>query len=166
MSKRMLQPTGQYPKAGIVRRLAAIFYDFMLVIALVMIVTWIYQQGILRLIYGSEQLTLLAEQGLLDRDPILSSLLLLSIFAFFAKFWTHTGQTLGMQAWNIRVQNADGSAIDLWQALLRFVISIVSWLPFAMGYWWLLISKHKNTWHDAYSDSVTVQLPKHAHKKD
>jgi len=165
MSKRLLEPQGQYPKASIMRRLAAIFYDFMLVVALVMIVTWIYQQGVLRLVYGSEQLKYMAENALLDRDPILSSLLLLSIFAFFAKFWLHTGQTLGMQAWNIRVQNADGSAIDLWQALLRFVVSIISWLPLGLGFWWSIFSKNNDTWHDSYSESITVQLPKSTHKK-
>ncbi len=165
MSKRLLEPQGQYPKASIMRRLAAIFYDSMLVVALVMIVTWIYQQGVLRLVYGSEQLKYMAENALLDRDPILSSLLLLSIFAFFAKFWLHNGQTLGMQAWNIRVQNADGSAIDLWQALLRFVVSIISWLPLGLGFWWSIFSKNNDTWHDSYSESITVQLPKSTHKK-
>lgn len=165
MSKRMLEPQGQYPKAGIMRRLAAMVYDFMLVVALVMIVTWVYQQGLLRLIYGSEQLKYMADNALLDRDPILSSLLLLSIFAFFAKFWLHNGQTLGMQAWSIRVQNADGSPIDLWQCLLRFSVSIISWLPLGLGFWWAVFSKSKNTWHDSYSESVIVQLPKSAHKK-
>ncbi len=165
MSKRILQPQGDYPKAGIFRRFAAMFYDFMLVVALIMIVTWVYQQGILRLVYGGETLRQMAEQGLLDRDPVLSSLLLLSMFAFFAKFWTHNGQTLGMQAWNLRVQSVDGSSISLMQALLRFVIAIFSWLALGMGFWWMLFSKNKSTWHDSYSESVIVQLPKNVHKK-
>lgn len=165
MSKSMLEPQGQFPKAGLLRRFAAMFYDFMLSLALIMVVTWIYQQAILRPIYGGEVLKQMAEQGLLDRDPILSSLVLLSLFAFFAKFWTHNGQTLGMQAWSIRVQNADGSRISLLQALIRFVVSIGSWLALGLGFWWQLFDKQKNTWHDNYSNSVTVQLPKHIHKK-
>mgnify|MGYP001343394355 CR=1 FL=1 len=165
MSKRMLEPQGQFPKTSITRRFAAMFYDFMLVIALIMIVTWIYQQGVLRLIYGSEQLTHMAENGLLDRDPILSSLLLLSMFAFFAKFWTHNGQPPGMQAWNIRVQSPDGSAIDVWQSLLRFCVAIISWLALGLGFWWQLFSKDKLTWHDSYSGTIVVQLPKNTHKK-
>lgn len=165
MSRPMLQPQGQFPRAGLIRRFAAIFYDFMLCMALIMVVTWVYQQGLLRLLYGAEQLKSMAESGALDHDPILSSLVLLSLFAFFAKFWTHNGQTLGMQAWNIRVQNADGSRISLNQALLRFVISIFSWLALGLGFWWQLWSANKATWHDTYSETVTVQLPKGAHKK-
>jgi uncharacterized RDD family membrane protein YckC len=58
--------------------------------------------------------------------PFLATLLLFVTFGFFARFWTYKGQTLGMQAWRIRVQNADGSAITLWQSLLRFMIAIPS----------------------------------------
>lgn len=165
MSRPLLQPQGQFPKTGLIRRLAAMFYDFLLVVALVMVVTWIYQQGVLRLIHGGEQLKALSEAGMLDQDPVLASLVLLSIFAFFAKFWTHNGQTLGMQAWNIRVQNPDGSRITLMQALLRFVIAIFSLLLLGLGFWWQLWSKDKNTWHDSYSETVTIRLPKGVHKK-
>ncbi|WP_028240043.1 RDD family protein [Stutzerimonas azotifigens] len=165
MRKHLLQPKGQFPAAGLPRRLAAIFYDSLLSIALMMVVTLFYQQVILRLIYGSERLQALAEAGQLDIDPLLSTLLLFSLFAFFAKFWTHNGQTLGMQVWGVRIQNADGSAIDLWQALLRFLVAIGSWLCFGLGYFWMLWDKRKRTWHDIYSDSQVVQLPKGVHKK-
>lgn len=165
MSKRVLQPQGNYPKAGFWKRLAAMFYDFMLCIALVMVVTMIYHQGVLRLIYGSAALQEMADSQMLDIDPVLSSILFLSLFAFFAKFWTHNGQTLGMQVWGLRVQNADGSAIDLWQALLRFLAAIFAWLPAGMGVWWMLFDKKKRTWSDMYSGSEIVQLPKNVHKK-
>ena len=165
MSNHLLSPQGDYPAAGLIRRLAALFYDFLLCVALVMVVTLIYQQGVLRLIYGGETLMAMSQAGQLDRDPILASLVLLSLFAFFAKFWTHNGQTLGMQAWGLRVQNADGRALDLWQALLRFVVAIGSWLFVGLGFLWIIWDKQKRSWHDIYSDSCIVQLPKNAHKK-
>ena len=165
MRRHLLSPQGQFPAAGLLRRLAAMFYDSLLCIALMMVVTLLYQQVLLRLIYGSEQLQTLADAGRLDIDPLLSTLLLFSLFGFFAKFWTHNGQTLGMQVWGIRIQNPDGRAIDLWQALLRFLIAVVSLLCLGMGYWWMLIDKQKRTWHDIYSDSQAVQLPKNIHKK-
>ena len=165
MRRHLLSPQGQFPAAGLLRRLAAMFYDSLLCIALMMVVTLFYQQALLRLLYGSEQLQMLADAGRLDIDPLLSTLLLFSLFGFFAKFWTHNGQTLGMQVWGIRVQNADGRAIDLWQALLRFLIALVSFLCLGLGYWWMLIDKQKRTWHDIYSDSQAVQLPKNIHKK-
>ncbi|HZJ93024.1 MAG TPA: RDD family protein [Thiopseudomonas sp.] len=165
MSKHALQPAGNFPKAGLGKRLAAVFYDFMLCIALVMVITLVYQQGILRLIYGAEALQVMADSQMLDIDPVLSTLLFFSVFAFFAKFWTHGGQTLGMQVWGLRVQNPDGSAIDVWQALLRFLIAIIAWLPAGLGVWWMLFDKHKRTWSDMYSGSDVVQLPKNIHKK-
>ncbi|GLZ85837.1 RDD family protein [Metapseudomonas resinovorans] len=165
MPKHQLRPQGEFPSAGLVRRFAAIFYDFLLCVALLMVVTLIYQQVVLRLIYGGERLRQLADQGALSGDPILSTLLVFALFGFFAKFWTHNGQTLGMQVWGIRVQNKDGSAISLWQALLRFVIAIGSWLALGLGFLWSLWDKEKRTWHDIYSETRVVRVPKDAHKK-
>lgn len=165
MSRHLLSPQGQFPAASLIRRLAAMFYDSLLCIALMMVVTLLYQQVLLRLFYGSEQLKAVADAGGLDIDPLLSTLLMFSLFAFFAKFWTHNGQTLGMQVWGIRIQNKDGTAIDLWQALLRFLIAIMSWLSLGLGHLWMLWDKDKRTWQDIYSESQAVQLPKNIHKK-
>ena len=165
MSQHMLRPTGEFPAAGLPRRLAAMFYDFLLSVALMLVVALVYQQGLLRLIYGNEQLLAMSEAGMLDRDPILATLVLCSLFAFFAKFWTHNGQTLGMQVWGLRIQNADGSAVTLWQALLRFLIAIISWLLGGLGFLWVLWDKQKRSWHDIYSESQVVQLPKNIHKQ-
>ncbi|TEC88962.1 RDD family protein [Pseudomonas aeruginosa] len=165
MPKHMLSPQGDYAPAGLIRRLAAMFYDFLLCVALMMVVALVYQQGILRLIYGSDHLRELADRGALIGDPLLSTLLVFALFGFFAKFWTHNGQTLGMQVWGLRVQNRDGSAISLLQALLRFMIAIASWLCLGLGFLWMLWDKDKRTWHDRYSESQAVRLPKNTHKK-
>ncbi|WP_445675332.1 RDD family protein [Pseudomonas aeruginosa] len=165
MPKHMLSPQGDYAPAGLIRRLAAMFYDFLLCVALMMVVTLVYQQGILRLIYGSDHLRELADRGALIGDPLLSTLLVFALFGFFAKFWTHNGQTLGMQVWGLRVQNRDGSVISLLQALLRFMIAIASWLCLGLGFLWMLWDKDKRTWHDRYSESQVVRLPKNTHKK-
>jgi uncharacterized RDD family membrane protein YckC len=156
----MLRPEGEFPVAGLGRRLAAIFYDGLLCLAISMVVTLAYQQGLLRAIYGNDQLKALADAGALDTDPLLATLVFLSLFAFFAKFWTHSGQTLGMQVWRIRVQNKDGSAITLWQALLRFLTALASWLCLGLGFWWTIWDKQHSSWHDHYSESVIVRLPK------
>lgn len=164
MPKHLLRPQGEFPSAGLPRRLAAIFYDFLLSVALLLVIAFAYKL-VLMGIYGEAQLRQWTDAGALDGDPVLSTLLLLGLFGFFAKFWTHTGQTLGMQVWNIRVQNADGSAISLWQALLRFLVAMASWLCLGLGFLWCLWDKDKRSWHDLYSDSRIVQLPKNIHKK-
>ncbi|MCY1436339.1 RDD family protein [compost metagenome] len=159
MPKHLLSPQGDFPPVGLPRRLAAMFYDFLLCTALLMVTTLIYKLVMMAFI-GEARLRELSESGALDGDPLLSTLLLFVLFGFFAKFWTHAGQTLGMQVWGIRVQNADGSAISLWQALLRFIVSIASWLCVGLGFFWVLIDKKKRSWHDIYSDSQLVRIPK------
>ncbi|MEZ2874371.1 RDD family protein [Pseudomonas lundensis] len=163
MSKQPLSPQGAFPAAGLGRRLAAMFYDFLLCTALMIVTTFLYKLIMMAFI-GEAKMRALSEAGALDGDPLLSTLLFFVLFGFFAKFWTHSGQTLGMQVWGVRVQNADGTAISLWQALLRFIVSIGSWLCFGLGFFWSLIDKQKRTWHDMYSNTQLVRIPKQKKK--
>lgn len=163
MSKQPLSPQGAFPAAGLGRRLAAMFYDFLLCTALMIVTTFIYKLIMMGFI-GEAKMRALSEAGALDGDPLLSTILFFVLFGFFAKFWTHSGQTLGMQVWGVRVQNADGTAISLWQALLRFIVSIGSWLCFGLGFVWSLFDKQKRTWHDMYSGTQLVRIPKQKKK--
>ena len=159
MSKPLLTPQGDFPPVGLGRRLAAMFYDLLLCTALLIVTAGAYKM-IQMAIIGEARMRELTEAGALDGDPLLSTVLLFVLFGFFAKFWTHGGQTLGMQVWGVRVQNADGTAISLWQALLRFVVSIASWLCLGLGFFWALIDKRQRGWHDIYSESQLVRVPK------
>ena len=163
MLKQPLSPQGAFPAAGLGRRLAAMFYDFLLCTALMIVTTFIYKLIMMAFI-GEAKMRALSETGALDGDPLLSTILFFVLFGFFAKFWTHSGQTLGMQVWGVRVQNADGTAISLWQALLRFIVSIGSWLCFGLGFVWSLFDKQKRTWHDMYSGTQLVRIPKQKKK--
>ncbi|WP_285423048.1 MULTISPECIES: RDD family protein [unclassified Pseudomonas] len=159
MPKHLLSPQGDFPAVGLGRRMAAICYDALLCVALLMVITFLYKLVWMSVV-GEARLRQLSESGALDGDPLLSTLLLFALFAFFAKFWTHAGQTLGMQVWGIRVQNADGTGISLWQALLRFVVAIASWLCVGLGFFWSLFDKQKRCWHDLYSETQLVRIPK------
>ncbi|WP_426417117.1 RDD family protein [Aestuariirhabdus sp. LZHN29] len=160
----MHQPKAEtrLPNASLWRRFAAMFYDSLLVIALSMLVTAIYI-GIKVMAGGSEatEQQLNASHG----DAFLTSLLFIVIFAFFAIFWTRSGQTLGMQAWSIRIENEDGSMISLWQSLLRYLVAIPSLLLLGAGYFWAIIDKDGLTWHDRYSLSRVVQLTQKKNKE-
>ncbi|AIR89648.1 RDD family protein [Pseudomonas cremoricolorata] len=159
MPQPLLHPQGDFPSVGFPRRLAAMFYDFLLCTALLIVTAGLYKMIQLAII-GETRMRALTDAGALDGDPLLSTILLFAVFGFFAKFWTHGGQTLGMQVWGVRVQNADGSAISLWQALLRFLVAIASWLCLGLGFFWALIDKRQRTWHDLYSDTQLVRVPK------
>ncbi len=163
MSKHLLSPQGDFPAVGLGRRLAAMFYDFLLCVALLIVTGGLYKLIQMQII-GEARMRALTESGALDGDPLYSTVLLFVLFGFFAKFWTHSGQTLGMQVWGIRVQNADGSRISLWQALLRFMVSIASWLCAGLGFFWVLVDKQKRSWHDIYSNTQLVRIPKQKKK--
>ncbi|MFA5676904.1 MAG: RDD family protein [Pseudomonas sp.] len=160
MAVKLLYPNDDFPAPGIARRVASAFYDLMLCLALVMVLTMAYQQGALRLIYGPEALQAMAEAGQLDRDPLLSVMMILAIYGFFGLFWTLRGQTLGMQAWRMRVQQPDGTSITWRQAINRVSFSLIGWLCGGLGIWWSLWDKQSRTWADIFSGTRTVVLPK------
>jgi uncharacterized RDD family membrane protein YckC len=149
----MSEPNNDLPHCGLLRRLAAILYDSLLLLALLFIVSAIH----LALSGGGEAS---------GRPELLRSILFLLVsFGFFAWFWLHGGQTLGMRAWRIRLQSRGGGPITLWQALLRFLVAILSWLALGLGFLWSLWDREKLTWHDRYSMSELVVLPKEQARK-
>ena len=138
--------TPDFQPAGLLVRLTAMVYDLMLLLAILFIVT---------------ALALVATGGALHtHNPFFRSALFLVMFLFYAWFWTHGGQTLGMKAWRLRVQDKDGGPIGLWQALLRFMLAIPSLLLGGLGFFWMLVDRDRMTLYDRYSESVMVRLPK------
>ncbi len=135
-----------YPPATLLRRLGAMFYDSLLLFALLML---------------ASAAALAVTQGNLHmHSPVFRVWLFLVSFLFYAFFWVHGGQTLGMRAWKIRVQRLDdGRPITWLQAFLRFLVAIPSWLLLGLGFLWMLFDKQKLTWHDRFSESAVVRLP-------
>lgn len=136
------------------RRLAAMVYDSIVVIAIWMVVGFIVLSA-----FGIDQAQLV-ENDRVVMDPYyritLFSSMLLSAYLFFAWFWTHSGQTLGMQAWKIRVQNSDNSAISYKQSLIRCVIAPISFIFFGAGYFYMFCNAEKLTLPDLVSRSIVV----------
>ena len=73
------------------------------------------------------------------------------IFLFFAWFWTHGGQTLGMRAWRIKLVHIGHPAVGWSTALYRYLLSLPVWL-------FLFYSLHS---HNDRFGSVTLltQIP-------
>lgn len=78
-------------------------------------------------------------------------------FLYFGWFWTHGGQTLAMKTWKIKVTDLNNGQISWKQALIRYLIALVSWLPFGLGFFWALFSRDKKTWHDLASRTVLAR---------
>lgn len=106
------------------RRLAAIIYDALLLAAVLIVATGAAML-VVTLLAGSAAAQ---DGGLLTRNPWFQTYLLMVCFFFYASFWVHGGQTLGMRAWRLRVvRSADGALISWQQALLKF-LSGAAWL--------------------------------------
>ncbi|MES2623741.1 MAG: RDD family protein [Pseudomonadota bacterium] len=143
--------------AALWRRLAAIVYDSFLVFAIWIIIGFI----VLKAFGITEARTI--EGNAVVLEPLykntLFAAMLISAYLFFGWFWTHSGQTLGMQAWRIKVQNADRSSISWLQTLLRCGSAPIAFLCAGIGYFWMLFDGKKRTWPDLLSRSVIVKLP-------
>jgi len=139
------------------RRIAAMLYDSTLVFAIWIIVGFLVLSafGINEARSVDGELVVLAP---LYKNTLFAAMLL-SAFLFFGWFWTHSGQTLGMQAWRIKVQNSDGSALSWKQVLLRFVSAPFSMLALGLGYLYMLADPQQRTVPDLLSGSEVVKVP-------
>lgn len=161
--------TDSLPSAPLWRRLAAMLYDSLLCIALIFVVTAVYT-GLHKVlinagVFSDRYAAMLDAEGNVGHDPLLTLVLLASLWLFFGFFWRRAGQTLGMQTWRIRVENPDGSVISWVQALLRIVAGGLSWATFGLGWLWQWVDPQRRSWTDRLSRSRTVQLPKREKKK-
>ena len=132
--------------AGCVRRLLAAIYDWLLVIAVMMVL--------------STPLVALLDDAIRPGNNLYRAALLLVAFAFFTGFWSRGGQTLGMRAWRLQLQRRDGSAVTFRHAALRFLYAAVALLPAGLGFLWIVWDKDRLSWHDRWSDTTIALLPK------
>ncbi|PJG59892.1 RDD family protein [Aeromonas cavernicola] len=116
--------TPHHPSAGLLRRLGALLYDG-LVVASLLIIAGFIGMGIAELLLATELASVPEGEDalwLLTRHRfslIYTAWLAVVGFGFYGWFWTRAGQTLGMRAWRLRIQNKDGSPIRVTQALIR-----------------------------------------------
>lgn len=109
---------------------------------------------------GAEKYGELVETGGTLQDPLLFPILLLALYVFFGFFWTRTGQTLGMQAWHIKIQKNDQSMLTWQQAFIRFISATISLSFCFIGYLWVLLDGQKRSWQCIASDSEVIRIPK------
>ncbi|MFO1419122.1 MAG: RDD family protein [Methylotetracoccus sp.] len=130
-----------------IRRLAALVYDFLLLVALWFVATAV----ILPLNQG---------EAFQPRHWAYLAYLATLAFLFFGWCWTHGGQTLGMRAWSLRLLRTDGGPIDWSVAARRFGGAVVSLACGGLGYLWILIDRRDRAWHDRWSGTaVVIEVP-------
>ncbi|MDQ7072566.1 MAG: RDD family protein [Gammaproteobacteria bacterium] len=70
---------------------------------------------------------------------------------FYCWFWTHGGQTIGMRAWKVSLRSDEHTSVSWRQAIVRFTIALISWLPLGLGFWWQYFGSKRKSWPDMVS---------------
>ena len=133
---------------GLIRRLAAIIYDALLIGALLFLATIPFIA-----VRGGEPVEI-------GDNLYYRLVLVLVVYAFFVGFWSRSGRTLGMQSWGLQLETQDGGRPTWGTNSLRFFAAILSWVPAGLGFLWQLWDKDRLTWHDRISGTHLVHYPK------
>ena len=129
--------------AGLFRRLAALFYDGLLLLAVLFLATLL----VLPLAGGAA-----VQAG----NPFFQTYLLLVAFLYFAVPWVRTGQTLGLKSWRLHVERLDGGPLTWWHALLRFLAAAPALLLLGLGLLWMLVDRDRLTLYDRWSGTRVI----------
>ena len=98
------------PSSALLRRLAALLYDLILLIAVLFVVT---------------ALALVPNDGQAIEHPLYLVVVLGVGWLFFDWFWRHGGQTLGMRAWGLTLVDDGGGALTRRRTAIRYALGIV-----------------------------------------
>ncbi|QOL25858.1 RDD family protein [Thalassotalea sp. LPB0316] len=155
-----------FPRAGFRRRFGSWIYDFLVAVAIYMVTTMIVS-AIFNTLFAFELIGANTEQTASDYfatsilfKVILNCAGLLAIIYFFIFFWAKSGQTIGMKAWRLRVQNQDGSLMSKKTGIKRL-------LPTLLGLGNLLVifdRKNKLSLQDRLTNTEVVVLTLEANR--
>lgn len=131
------------PAPAILRRVASMVYELLIVIAVLFVAALIY---------------------ILLRDPrapggmiFFQSYLLLTLGAYFTWFWTHGGRTLAMKTWRLRLVAADGGPVTPRQAMLRFLFALLGLSCFGIGILWAWFDADRQFLHDRLAGTRLIK---------
>tara|TARA_B100001287_G_scaffold89300_1_gene74830 strand:- start:6 stop:407 length:402 start_codon:yes stop_codon:yes gene_type:complete len=126
------------------RRLASIFYDGVLVVAIVIITSLPFYS------FNVEESFLL--------KLTMQLYFYLIIQYFFVWFWVNSTATLGMKSWKIKIVDINGNNISYKKAIVRFNASILSISIFGLGFLISLFRKDKKCLHDIISRTQLIKI--------
>lgn len=168
--------TEELASASLIKRLLATVYDLFPLFGVAFLYTAI-AMAILSL-QGVEQTHLttemIGEDIVMRADnefqpalhgPIFRIGLGVALLGFYVFFWLRSGQTLGMQAWRIKLVSQNGEPLKLGTVVLRALLGLPSLLLFGLGYLWILFNPKRLAVHDLITKTRVVQLPKKNKKK-
>lgn len=131
----------------ILKRLMACVYELLILLAIWLLVTWLFVSA-----FGD------ATHG--PRHLILQALLWLITGLYFVVCWVKTGQTLAMQAWKMKIVGQDGQLLTLQQACIRYVVASVLTAAFGLSLLYLFVNAKRLFLHDRLLHTQYVLVTK------
>ena len=125
------------------KHLAALIYDVFPILALFLVTSLI----LVVLRQGDE---------VQPRTFWMQIILFLEVFFYFTYSWKKGGQTLGMRAWKIGIENHH--LLNWQQVTLRFFVGVASTVLLGLGLWSRSFSSNHTTWMDSVSGQRVVDL--------
>ena len=139
--------------AGLATRTLAFALDAALINATAWFVGTVVALGLSLLGVPGELKTWLAAIG--------AALALVWTVAYFAFFWSSSGQTPGNRVLGIRVQDAaTAGPVRARRALLRVVLLPLSALPLCAGFLLILVDDRRRALHDGLAGTTVVYAPR------
>lgn len=133
-----------FSRPGLVRRLASMFYEILLLLA------------VLAVLLVLPHVLLGAFAHRLAAPIIVQAHGLIVLLVYFVWFWSNGGQTLAMKTWRIRLVTREGLAVRPGQALLRFLLCWPSLLLAGIGILWALFDRDRLFLHDRLAGTQLV----------
>ena len=78
---------------------------------------------------------------------------------YFTVLWCRRGQTLAMKTWRLRLVGANGSAVPLRQALVRYVCAWPCLMLGGIGIIYACIDRDRQFLHDRLAGTMIVMTP-------
>jgi len=155
-----------FPRAGFRRRLASWVYDLLIVTGIFMLSGYICigifitldSQGIISIV--RDNLEINWNKSHIGYRVAFFTWCITWVSLFFVYFWSKKGQTLGMRAWRLRVQNLDGSLISNITGLKRLLPTLLGLGNFAV----IFDRKNKLSLQDRFTKTEVVVLTTEANR--
>ncbi len=101
------------------------------------------------------------EHHLIERAVLDNGLQFLFIAAYTIPFWIKYSATPGKILLRLQIQDAgSGLCLTPKQAIFRFMGYVISFVPFTLGFIWIMFNKKKQGFHDMLAKTVVIVKPK------
>lgn len=132
--------------AGLWPRFGAMVYEGVLLVGIVFIGSWVYLK-----LFGD------ASHGIARH--VFQGYLAILCGVYFVYCWRHTGQTLGMKTWGLRLVLANGDKLTLARAAARYALALAGLVAGGIGFLWVIVDRDRQFLHDRLLGTRVVRAP-------